>query len=178
MIISYILVVLWIILASLIPIFIPIPISLIVGIILNHWNKIWLIGSCILWWLILWISWRYLDIYIQLYIVKIIKRIEDKISNRKFMWTNKENKSSKISSKIADGMIKIKDKLENTNNIYISFLLTVICIQSAIPDAITVNIVRKKFNIFGFMLVFTFGKVITYIPIIFLTEITMNIMQK
>lgn len=87
----------------------------------------------------------------------IISRIENKIL--KYF----ENKKSlnKINQ-------KIKKHLDANHGQLILFFVTIIAIDSAIPDFVVVGIVRKKLNFLLFLLAAIIGKAIVYAPVIFI----------
>lgn len=154
-----------IVLASMLPILVRLPIALIVNLLASHWSKFDVIIILSISWIIVWLLWRYIDNYMSILLQKIKILIKQK-NNKNTFW-----------QKIRIFYKKIENKLENTHNIYIVFLLTVILIQSALPDVIIVRIVRKKFNMFWFIFTFAIGKILTYLPIVIAIDTWMNIIN-
>lgn len=63
---------------------------------------------------------------------------------------------------------KIKKHLDANHGQLILFFVTILAIDSAIPDFVVVGIVRKKLNFRLFLLASIIGKTIVYAPVIFL----------
>jgi len=87
----------------------------------------------------------------------IISRIENKIIK---YFENKKG-LNKINQ-------KIKKHLDTNHGQLILLFVTILAIDSAIPDFVVVGIVRKKMNFRLFLLSCIIGKTIVYAPVIFL----------
>jgi len=88
-----------------------------------------------------------------------ISRIERKIAK----YLENKKKISKFNN-------KIKNYLETKNNKLVLFLLTIVAIDSAIPDIIAIGIVRKKLPFRMFIIAVVIGKSTVYLPVILLGE--------
>jgi hypothetical protein len=84
-----------------------------------------------------------------------ISRIENRIS--KYMENRK--RLSKLNKKITT-------YLETRNSKRVLFLLTIVAIDSAIPDIVAIGIVRKKLPFPLFILAAFIGKCTVYLPVI------------
>ncbi len=82
---------------------------------------------------------------------RIEKRFAEYVENRKRL--NKLNK-------------KITNYLETKNSKLILFLLTIVAIDSAIPDIVAIGIVRKRLPFPLFILATVIGKSTVYLPVI------------
>jgi len=85
----------------------------------------------------------------------IISRIEHKIAK----YIENKKKLSKINQ-------KIKSHLWANHWQLLLFLITILAIDSAIPDFVIVWIVRKKLNFWLFIIAAIIGKTIVYAPVI------------
>jgi membrane protein YqaA with SNARE-associated domain len=85
------------------------------------------------------------------WISRLEKRISKYLENRKRL--SKLNK-------------KITNYLESKNSRRVLFLLTIVAIDSAIPDIIAIGIVRKKLPFPLFILAAIIGKCTVYLPVI------------
>ncbi|EKD25221.1 MAG: hypothetical protein ACD_80C00102G0013 [uncultured bacterium (gcode 4)] len=70
---------------------------------------------------------------------------------------------------------KIKNYLETRNSTLVLFLLTIVAIDSAIPDIAAIGIVRKKLPFPLFILAALIGKSTVYLPVIWGTKRILNI---
>lgn len=70
---------------------------------------------------------------------------------------------------------KITNYLETKNSKRILFLLTIVAIDSAIPDIIAIGIVRKKLPFPLFILAVIIGKCTVYLPVIWWAKRILNI---
>jgi len=61
---------------------------------------------------------------------------------------------------------KITKYLETKNSKLVLFLLTIVAIDSAIPDIVAIGIVRKKLPFWMFILAALIGKCTVYLPVI------------
>lgn len=84
-------------------------------------------------------------------ISRIEKRFADYIENR--------SRLSKINKKITNF-------LETKNSRLVLFLLTIVAIDSAIPDIVAIGIVRKRLPFRLFALAALIGKCTVYLPVI------------
>lgn len=122
-------------------------------------------ASSILIWLLYW--------YIHKKIIKFkekrnhddrITRLENKfatyIENRK--WLNKFNK-------------KITNYLGTKNSKRTLFLLTIVAIDSAIPDIVVVGMVRKRLPFSLFIIAAIIGKITVYLPVIWWAKRILNL---
>lgn len=92
--------------------------------------------------------------------------------------TNRNNKDriSRLEKKFADYIEnrrrlskinkKITNFLETKNSKVVLFLLTIVAIDSAIPDIVAIGIVRKRLPFLLFILAAIIGKSTVYLPII------------
>jgi len=87
----------------------------------------------------------------------VISRIENKIAK----YIQNKKKLSKINQ-------KIKSHLWANHWQLLLFIITIVAIDSAIPDFVVVWIVRKRLNFLLFMIAAIIGKAIVYAPVIFI----------
>lgn len=84
-----------------------------------------------------------------------ISRLENRFAN----YIENKKKLSKLNT-------KIKNFLETKNSKLILFLLTIVAIDSAIPDIVAIGIVRKRLPFSLFILAAIIGKSTVYLPVI------------
>ena len=110
--------------------------------------------------IIIWLLYGY--VHKKLLAFKHKRNHEDRISRleKKFA-TYIENRSrlSKLNKKITN-------YLETKNSKLVLFLLTIVAIDSAIPDIIAIGIVRKRLPFVLFILAAIIGKSTVYLPVI------------
>lgn len=94
------------------------------------------------------------------WISRLQKRFAEYIGNRKRL--------SKLNNKITD-------YLETRNSKLVLFFLTIIAIDSAIPDMVAIGIVRNKLPFPLFILAALIGKSIVYLPVIWWAKLILNV---
>lgn len=70
---------------------------------------------------------------------------------------------------------KITTYLETRNSKLVLFLLTIVAIDSAIPDIVVIGIVRKKLPFLLFILAALIGKATVYLPVIWAGKWILNL---
>lgn len=82
-----------------------------------------------------------------------------RLENRFAKYIENKKRLSRINNKITT-------YLETRNSKLVLFLLTIVAIDSAIPDIVVIGIVRKKLPFILFILAAIIGKATVYLPVI------------
>ncbi|MCX6825378.1 MAG: hypothetical protein NTY80_04130 [candidate division SR1 bacterium] len=82
-----------------------------------------------------------------------------RLQNRFAIYISNRKRLSKINNKITN-------YLETRNSKLILFLLTIVAIDSAIPDIVAIGIVRKRLPFWLFIIAAIIGKSTVYLPVI------------
>lgn len=146
------------------PVFIPIAYTLI-GVRLLQWSgPIWLSFSTVIPAAVSSILVRLLYWYAHRWILRFKANRDNKdwisrLENRFAKYIENKKRLSKLNKRITN-------YLETKNSKLVLFLLTIVAIDSAIPDIVAIGIVRKRLPFPLFILAAIIGKATVYLPVI------------